>query len=993
MKNFTWKKAGLMGLLLTTTLGAQAIEQPALPTQTLTAGQKYVLFNKANLNGYMARTGWDGALYFLGLTDSNYKNHQLEAVDNGDGTWAFVQRTEATEEGAEETVSYMLLPNGSANINMANTMALWEVEAGDYEGYYKLKAGEGNNENVVGMHMHLNNGNQYWVISYYGGPWYPDFPCKTDENGVNITDENGHYIMADSTSLNWAFVLADDVATYAVRNESYNLIVNYEETYLGVVGYEDGFKNGADAIEAIYNNPEYVSEWKDSINAIINAKVALYTEIEKAYELNEDNNATLAAAIETAYNVFTANAVATELDAAKVALVKAESDYSMGFGDYTSLGQNMSFEDLSAQGGNTTTGVGNPPAGWMLIVGGDTCTTADEIKAHGITAWCGVNADCTGETKDGSMGFGIWTSGFPTVQLSQTIGGLENGTYEVSAALMVGANGNGSRRTTQRIFGNLNAIYFGSEAEYNQSLLDATEVYSFAGLEEPVTDTEMQEMTVRAYVYDGTLTFGLRTDGNVRAANRDAANSAGGDGWFKVDNFRITKVGYDIDEALNVFKHFYNILDDYYYNAPMMAQETYSKLEVGVDELDGIDANSTAEEVDAAIVKAAALLTEVEPEIAVYAQLDEAIQEAYENYELYAHMPGAAVYEEVITTVEKNWEDGVYTVAEVPAVIAQLEEALEACKKSKIEVGDDITHLLINPSFENQAATQPGGDTGGVADAPKGWTLIINGDTCRTAAEISAHNVTTWCAINSGDVIDVDVDGVIITKQPTDGDKLWGIWTSYVPEVQLSQTLTGLPAGTYTLGADVMVQNNWAGDNITTQRIFGNQFVQMFSSYSNHGINMPEDALWGLAADEAIYNEEYEFTTFANYTCAKDDPMTSLLRSMSVKFVVDETGVATIGFRTNGVNSDGVSYDGASVGRDGQGWFKVDNFTLTYDSEVVPEKLAQGIEENVAEGEVVARYYYTLNGTQVAAPVQGVNIVKCVMADGSVKVSKVLVVK
>ena len=134
---------------------------------------------------------------------------------------------------------------------------------------------------------------------------------------------------------------------------------------------------------------------------------------------------------------------------------------------------------------------------------------------------------------------GIWNSGIPTVEISQTIEGLENGTYTVSAGLMVGANGNGSRRTTQRIFGNLNSAYFGNDFEYDHSLLDASEVYSFAGLTEPVTDQELQPISVRAYVYDGTLTFGFRTDGNIAAALRDASNSAGGDGWFKIDNFRL----------------------------------------------------------------------------------------------------------------------------------------------------------------------------------------------------------------------------------------------------------------------------------------------------------------------------------------------------------------------------------------------------------------------------------------------------------------------
>ena len=98
---------------------------------------------------------------------------------------------------------------------------------------------------------------------------------------------------------------------------------------------------------------------------------------------------------------------------------------------------------------------------------------------------------------DGELAFGLWNSGVPQYEISQTISGLENGSYTISAGLMVGANGNGSRRTTQRIFGNLNSKYFASEDEYNLEVLDQSEVYSFEGLVEPVTDRELQPISVR----------------------------------------------------------------------------------------------------------------------------------------------------------------------------------------------------------------------------------------------------------------------------------------------------------------------------------------------------------------------------------------------------------------------------------------------------------------------------------------------------------------
>lgn len=991
MKRFTWKQLTLCGALMATSLCTQAaVEAPAVPTQTLTSGEQYVLFNLARPDGYFSRTSWDGALYFLGATDSNYANHQFKAEQNEDGTWSFVIETPAAEEGVEPTRSYMALL-GSANVNFGTDPAVWSVTEGTQAGYYQLIAGEGNNENSIGHLMHLNNGQQYFVVSFPGDAWYPDFAVKVDENGNQVYDEaTGFFHMADSTSTNWAFVKADDVPAYAMRYEGYNAINRFTNEYVIIGGdYATGFQLTADAMEAVYGEQDYDATNTDSINNMANAKVALFNEIEKAIALNVDGNASLTTAITTAKAAFDTLVIPAELKEALNALLKAESDYSQGLGDYTSLGQNMSFEDLSAQGGNTTTGVANAPAGWNLYVNGVLCQTAEELRAAGLTAWCGVNADCTGETKDGSNGFGIWNQGMPAIELSQTIKDLENGTYEISAAMMVGANGSGSRRTTQRLFGNLNSTYFASEGEYNLSLLDKGEVYSFASLIEPTTDTEMQPITVRAYVYDGTLTFGFRTDANVAAANRTSSNSAGGDGWFKIDNFRIAKVGYDANDALNVLKHYVNILDSYFMESEAIYKGALEMLEAGMDEFQSIDNNTPQEEINKGITNAIALLAEVQPYMDAYAKLGEALIAAYEGLAKYDYMPGASAFAEVIGQVEMNYADGVYDIAGVDEAIAELEAALEACMKSEITVGKDVTYLLKNPSFEDMS-TQAGGDSPGVADAPKGWTLILDGDTCRTAAEISAHNIANWCAINSGDAIEVESStGEYIYKQPTDGEKLWGIWTEFIPEVELSQRITGLPMGTYTLTADVMVENNWAGDNITTQRIFANSFVQMFSYDGNHVLNMPQDAINASELDAKFTDYTYPQLTYAGYTCGSGDATTKLLKPMKLVFFVGESGVANIGFRTNGINVDGLSRADEG-GRSGQGWFKVDNFRLSYDSTTVPA----GIRENLTsdqDAKVVSRQYFNANGVELAAPAQGVNIVKELLENGQVIVSKKLV--
>ena len=998
------KKCTLIaGLLLASASAMAEIQPPQLKTEVLTAGEKYVLFNKATPNGYMSRTSWDGALYNLGATDSHYADYQVEAVETSYGTWMFKHDdvVPSLVDGSDSIVAtnYMCVPSGTANVNMRDYEAEWTVVGGDYEGYYKLIAGDYNNTNVIGLHMHLNKGQQYWVISYPGSGWHPDFEILYDEIGNPVYDLTDTYVqMADSTSLNWAFVKAENVAAYSSFASAYELINNFETSYLGTEGYEAGFQITATEVERMYNEVTLDDSVIAVIKSLIDAKVALYNEIDVAvYTAEESGDEVLLAAIATAMEVFNVKIDVASLAAAKLAIIDAVATHNQGMGDYTSLGTNMSFEDLSAQGGGTTTGVAAPPVGWTLVLGGDTVTTATEIKNHGVANWCGVNADCTGEAKDGQYGFGIWTAGFPTVELSQTIDGIENGTYIVSAALMVGANGSGSRRTTQRLFGNLNSTYFGYEYDYDLSLLDNSEVYDFAGLEEPVTDTELQAMQVRAYVYDGKLTFGLRTDGNVAAALRSSSNSAGGDGWFKVDNFRIEKVGYTADDALSVLAHYVNQMSQYIENQDLMSTAVYDLVESKVEELGNYDESNTQAEINAAILLAKDLLVAMDHSVKLYAQLGQALAEADENLSIYGDLPGAGEYSDIIMEVLDKYEYGEYADEEIPGVIAMLEEALETCKKSEILVGKDITYIIKNPSFEDMS-TQPGGDSGGVADAPKGWNLLLNGDTCRTASEITAHDVTGWCAINSGDAISVTLDdGTYVDRQPTDGDKLWGIWTESLPEVELSQTLTGLPMGTYTFTADVMVQNNWAGDNITTQRIFANGYVQMFSTAEAHELNLPEDAKAAAQRDIDFPEASVPFLTYADYTCFTDDRTTDLLHKMSVTFAVREDGIARIGFRTNNVNTNGVAKDDVASGDTdeygenvrGQGWFKVDNFTLFYDSEEVPSAIKCIDVESGAKAS--ACEYYTLDGVRIAAPQKGITLVKSVMSDGQVKVNKVLV--
>ncbi|MBP3830011.1 MAG: hypothetical protein ILA06_06915 [Bacteroidaceae bacterium] len=990
----TYPKALLMLALLGLTQAAHAIERPTTPAGAPEDGGQYLLVNANRPDGYMSRASWDGALYFLGASDSHYDQYAFTAQKNEDGTWSFYY-------AKADTRNYLAIYESGGNLNSNTTEpATWQLEAGDIDGFYKLRAMDGHTNGISGYHLHLNAGNQFFVVNEVlnGQPYYPDYaggavsvdfdeenydPDKYywkggDATVMYVLDETGRAQMIDHTSENWAFISVDDLPTHVALYGAYFALQQLTDQ-IGNDDFTAGLKATLDAATALYESSTGNAE---AITAMIAAKRTFRSLIEEAKAL-ENPDATLLAAIDKAMDDFDTKVEADDVTAATEALQAAINAFLQGSGDLTSMGQNMSFEDLTAQGGMQTSSVAGAPVGWEVYVGGKQVVTADDVRGAGISAWHGANDDCEGDPKDGTVGFGLWTSGVPQYEISQQITGLENGTYIIRAGLMVGANGNGSRRTTQRLFGNHNVTYFAAETDYDLSQLDAAEVPAFAGLEEPVTDRLLQEMEVRAYVYDGTLRFGVRTDGNFSAALRSSSNGAGGDGWFKVDNFRIEKAGYDGEDAANVANHYINIFQNFAgeYMQTTLQQEVMAI----VDKYNQVDAATPASEINAIITTLSGKIDDVKASIAAYQRFMTAIEEAYLKYdELGDQYTGKSAYLQLIEDSEGQLDEGTLDEAGIDAAIAALNQAYADVLKTGIQVGD-YAAIIINPSFEDLSA-QGGNNSDGVVNPPAGWTLSLNGQPCATSADYGKAGASLgWCAINSGDGIDeVDEQGEPWSVQYTDGTHLFGIWAANVPEVELSQTFKGLPKGVYVLSCDMVVQYNWGGHCVTTQRIFANDYVQMYgaeATYAEH-LNDTEDMTEAMALDAANPDAPYKHMNYAGYVNETAYGVTSCPHHMELTCVVGEDGLLTIGFRTNNVDPDGTAHK-----YDSAGWFKLDNFQLFYESDEIPTGIAS---LQHAAAPLANTAYYSLDGRRVSQPARGITIVKHTMSDGSVSAAKVL---
>lgn len=191
-----------------------------------------------------------------------------------------------------------------------------------------------------------------------------------------------------------------------------------------------------------------------------------------------------------------------------------------------------------------------------------------------------------------------------------------------------------------------------------------------------------------------------------------------------------------------------------------------------------------------------------------------------------------------------------------------------------------LTSKIVNPSFETGTAS--------------GWTW-------------SGTSGYAWVGVNA--------DG----DNSKTGTYIAGTWNAIIGDVELSQTITGLDNGMYILTGDLMGSSNSTTSRLTTQRIFANNSSALFGASSNYS----EDNLKALSLLET-----YVFGGYAE-TMSDAGPFKKLSVTVPVT-----NGTLKLGVRSNGKASTlGFSFPNLTLGN-GHGWFKVDNFTLSYVGEL-----------------------------------------------------------
>ena len=327
------------------------------------------------------------------------------------------------------------------------------------------------------------------------------------------------------------------------------------------------------------------------------------------------------------------------------------------------------------------------------------------------------------ENADGEWLFNIWSSGNP---ISQTIEGLPNGLYLMTALIAT----DGGHQV--RLFAN-----------EQETIVDASPEATEEELAEGIVGGKKKGVVgkVLVNVSGGSLTIGA--EGVSRY-------------WYKVDDFHLTYkpdasevVGDKIDEANEVL-------------SKKMSATAKANLEDAINNVSS-DAMQAIENINEA-------LTAAKASVAVYEQINNAIQKIMELD------PDVDVFD-----MQDAYDEGEYET---------LEDIYPLYQEAKIALlpktdNTDYTGAIINPSFEFGDAF--------------GWTYEPSNDS----------------GVKSNDTMPYTID-------IAHGDYVFNIWRSGNP---ITQTIVGLPNGEYELSAVIASTSNEEGTYLV--KLFANDVEEL----------------------------------------------------------------------------------------------------------------------------------------------------------------------
>lgn len=594
----------------------------------------------------------------------------------------------------------------------------------------------------------------------------------------------------------------------------------------------------------------------------------------------------------------------------------------------------------------------------------------------GSDIWVG---GCRPATADGEnrQGLNIWGNHIVSIDVQQTLTGLPNGLYAISAEMI-----------TQTDYATDQHLYVASSI--NTSTSPALEVEGWDNYEWTTLTTGY------AIVNDGQLTIGAGSNTGGTASQ----------GWFQLTNVQLyyygaadesdlaaawdatlerangiaaqllpgdaTMLNAKIEEAKALeSKEAACALLKEPINTAVAAAGAYASFKGGayktaVDNKEVFGTDAALEVLGAAIAFVDAITAADTTTSAAIGLITEKLN-AYNSYITYLDEVGYMIVDRGAGYAQSNINDVKVTIdaqkadllaefqskSNVDDLKAKLEDVVSYLIKSAFanaKAGDDATALIVNPTFDSNA---------------NGW--IVNKGNGNTETNKSQH----W----GGDAENRYMDSYNGTKKALN--------------FRASQILSDIPNGTYTVTVATRADSIGAyvfalGEAITDTLVNDSTIMLQVANSANtkwHEIQFHADSLGGIwETENSKWEAGNEYNTdIHNANNGKGYGWTWV----TIDDIVVTNHEMVIGVTTDSTVTKKAGFEGK--------WFSVDDWSLTIkavgdNSDWVIES---GI-ENVA-ATVQKTVYYAIDGRQLAIPSKGINIVKTVYSDGRIEVKKVYV--
>lgn len=389
--------------------------------------------------------------------------------------------------------------------------------------------------------------------------------------------------------------------------------------------------------------------------------------------------------------------------------------------------------------------------------------------------------------------------------------------------------------------------------------------------------------------------------------------------WNLFYNPRLIYVGADTEEAFTNLKN--AMAEVMNYSDKKMEGAILKGIESAMESAEGIlaDKNLKYDDINSAKDNLLALIPKAVQSIKEYDNLAQALAMAEEalNDDNAALTEAGKELKSLYDSTKADFDSQYPTItgSEIPELIDKIRTLINKIKiEAGFNIGDDITNIIINPSFENLIGQEI--NVGGSAHTvPYGWTMTVNGVECHTAQELADAGINSYTAIEKNDYT-------------TEGEYSYCLLSAPVPDTYLWQSINGLPAGTYKVSVDMNVTYDGGCSRLTGQRLLVNNVAQYYGKeefYIESELNAlhPEE----IARTFAGYDE-------VNSTTTGESGDMGNMSTLSVEVSINDGDALILGVRTDN-NKVAMNRNYEENYWDCCGRYKLDNFRLTYVSNEV----------------------------------------------------------